>query len=112
MIGAALLSWGLHLATIGVGVVAGLPISPYFDPMLFNLHKVVGRTWPGDHPMLWYGSTLALAALALAIAALPAVLVWRLAPRSAAPILSRAVWFVGTTAVAWPAVRVLVDLDD
>ena len=109
---AGFLGWSLIGVTIAVGVVAGQPFSPYFDPMLFNAGKFAGRSWPGDHPLLWYGSIGAIAALALAVAALPAALVWRFAPRPLAALMSSTVWLAATTAIAWPALRAVFEVDD
>ncbi len=100
------------LATIAVGVVAGLPISPYFDPTLFSLHKLTGRALPGDHAVYWYGSTLLIALVTVAVAYLPAALVKWLSPRTAALLLSRMIWLAAATTVAWPVLRILVDVDE
>ena len=100
------------LATIAVGVVAGLPISPYFDPTLFSLHKLTGRALPGDHAVYWYGSTLLIALVTVAVAYLPAALVKWLSPRTAALLLSRMIWLAAATTVAWPVLRILVDVEE
>lgn len=104
-----LITWPLLAATVAVAIVNGRPFSPYFDPMLYWLGKLVGRAYQAS-PIVFHASSIAITILTLLLAAVPALLARKALGRDS--IVPRLVWLAVATAASWPTLRVVFGASD
>lgn len=105
----SLLQWPILTAIIAVAILNGRPFSPYFDPMLFWLGKLAGRAYAAS-PIVFHGTSVALTAMTLFVAGIPALLL-RLA-YARGSIVPGLVWLAAVVAASWPALRILLGIGD
>jgi hypothetical protein len=100
-------------ATVGLALVSGLDLSPAFDPVSFYLASF-GRNSPLFHPELFYYLTsLAISAMSLLLAGIPAALYERVRGLQTSSPASLAIWLVGTLLLALPVIlRALAPVED
>ena len=106
-----LFRWPPVLAALAVAIVNGLPFSPYFDPALFWLGKLVGRTWLAS-PAVFHGSSVVVTVGTLLVAAIPALLARYGAGRWLGPTAQAAIWLASTIAIAWPTLRIAAGFEE
>lgn len=107
---------GVVLAiALTASVTAGLPLSPYFDTVLFWLGKTAGPAWTASRAV-FHGTTLIITLATLAIASIPAFLTrWvmpRLTGRPISGVWQSVILCVTAIAIAWPALRLAAGLDE
>lgn len=100
------LRWSLRIGTLAVAAINALPSSPYFDPLLFWLGRLVGTTWAGA-PIVFHGTSALIFVATLCGAALPAVIGRWFAPSLVGPNVGALVRLVAASLLAWPALWAL-----
>ncbi len=100
-------------ATVALAVVSGLDLSPVFDTVSFYLASFA-RNSPLFHPELFYYLTsLAISAMTLLLAGIPAALYERLRGLQTSSPVSLAIWLAGTLLLALPVIlRALAPVED
>jgi hypothetical protein len=98
---------------MGLALVSGLDLSPVFDTVSFYLASF-GRNSPLFHPELFYYLTsLAISAMTLLLAGIPAALYERLRGLQTSSPASLAIWLAGTLLLALPVIlRALTPVED
>ena len=98
-------------AIASVSLVAGMPFSPYFDPVLFWLGRLAGRALVGS-PILFHATTIVIALATFLISAGPAFLLARRVgkgnPHLGIMLLGLAVAML----IAWPSLARVVGFAD
>ena len=97
---------GLPLAaTIGLAAVSGLPVTPRFDSVSHILYLFTrGSSFIGGD-VLFYATSLFIAAMTLLIGGIPAAIYERIRGLRDSTALSLGIWLVATALLALPAVR-------
>ena len=99
------ISHASRLAMVAVAIVNGRPFSPYFDPVFFWLGKLVGPDWMAL-PVVFHGTSAVVTLATVLLAAIPALLLHKLAGRWAGGGWPAVIWLAATVAIAWPALRI------
>lgn len=109
--GTSVASKVLYLAAGGAAVIAGMPFSPYFDPALFWLGRLAGPAL-GRSMILFYGTTIIIALVVLAVAAAPASIARRFVAHPSKWLVGGVLRLATALAIAWPAIRIMAGAED
>jgi hypothetical protein len=101
----SLLKHLLVAAAVGVSLVNGLDLSPVFDTMSFYLSSFA-RNSPLFHPeAFYYLTSLAISAMTLLLAGVPAALYERARGLQQSTPASLAIWLLATLLLTLPVIR-------
>jgi hypothetical protein len=92
----------LLTATGAVALFNGTTLSPFFDSVAYILY-LASRGYPLVNPVrLFYVTPLAIAAITLLIAGIPAALYERIRGLKASTVVSLGIWLVATVLLSLP----------
>ena len=101
----------LLTATGAVALFNGTTLSPFFDPVAYILY-LASRGYPLVNPArLFYVTPLAIAALTVLIAGIPAAIYERIRGLDASTVVSLGIWLVATVLLSLPTIMRMVSSD-
>ncbi len=100
----------LVAATVGLAVVSGLPVTPFFDSISYILYLLTrGSSFIGGDA-LFYATSAAIAVMTLLIGGIPAAIYERIRGLQESTPVSLGIWLVATALLALPALRSVTGL--
>jgi hypothetical protein len=97
-------------ATVGLAVVNGLPVTPFFDSVSYILYLFTrGSSFIGGD-VLFHATLVAIAVMTLLIGGIPAAIYERIRGSQESTPVSLGIWLAATALLALPALRSVTGL--
>jgi hypothetical protein len=100
----------LLVATAGLAILNGLPLTPFFDSISYILYLFTrGSSFIGGE-VLFYATSVFIAVMTLLIGGVPAAIYERLRDLRESTPISLGIWLVATGLLALPSLRAATGL--
>jgi hypothetical protein len=100
----------LVAATVGLAVVNGLPVTPFFDSISYILYLFTRSSSFIGADALFYATSAAIAVMTLLIGGIPAAIYERIRGLQESTPVSLGIWMAATALLALPALRSVTGL--
>lgn len=92
----------LLLATVGMAILNGLPLTPLFDSVAYVLYLFTRGSSVIGRDLLYYLTSLFITAITMLVAGIPAALYERIRGLPGSTPISLGIWLVATVLLALP----------